>query len=493
MLWLAPACLLSACATRGTLDIDCANLAQQQLPASQLVKDIQSGAKTLDTGRALRSVAHGLRPADAVQALTDRADPMFQQMVNAHARDFVAAPHASLLLSGGGQWGAYGAGFLADLDKRGKLPRFSTVTGVSTGALQSIFIGAMGDPEVQQSDAARRALFVAMVRAYRPARERDVVNRSRRKELAIVTGSFAGLAPLRRRILTALCDDAQRPTTCPLIAHIAKSRTGVFVGYVKAEDGGFYYSDISALARKAYPDGRTSPAALAEAQRCIAGAALASLAMPVFFQQVRIGPKGMKDGMKTYFDGGVRLSVFEAEVAGKLVRAAAAPESKSKEPDPLYIIRNGPTVMLGDPSELARTYNAKLNIVDAALRAEAILVNQLEVQSIADLRLANPRGRIFLRTADGFGVKHATPGDDPEIKGLPWSSTGAGQEVCVKNPPDAMFIPSFMACIMRLGRAHAQGTAKPDKPLPPWMELSTLPVESEMAEPRTDAVPPSRP
>lgn len=46
-----------------------------------------------------------------------------------------------LLLSGGGQMGAYGAGFLRGWQTRtdGGIPQFDLVTGVSTGALQSVF------------------------------------------------------------------------------------------------------------------------------------------------------------------------------------------------------------------------------------------------------------------------------------------------------------------------------------------------------------------
>jgi len=46
-----------------------------------------------------------------------------------------------LLLSGGGQMGAYGAGFLRGWRTRTEtpLPRFDLVTGISTGALQSVF------------------------------------------------------------------------------------------------------------------------------------------------------------------------------------------------------------------------------------------------------------------------------------------------------------------------------------------------------------------
>ena len=44
-----------------------------------------------------------------------------------------------LALSGGGAYGAYGVGFLEAWTKQGTRPEFDIVTGVSTGALMSVF------------------------------------------------------------------------------------------------------------------------------------------------------------------------------------------------------------------------------------------------------------------------------------------------------------------------------------------------------------------
>lgn len=486
--------LVSSCATRGTLDIDCRDLAATALPAPQLVKDIQGGAATVSaTPKGLG--LGGDRELELLSVPDDRTanSPMFLKMLGSTKNDPAAVPTAHLLLSGGGQWGAFGAGFLSALYRGDKLPKFATVTGVSTGGLQALFIGALGDPAIDKNPAAAEQLFASLIRAYRPASEGEVVNRSSRKELAVLTGSFAGLSPLRGRLLSALCDDPVRPTTCPIIRSLAKSQTKVFLGFVKAQDGGFYFSDVTALAQRAYAD--TAPAGrtvdqddLAEAQRCIAGAALASLAMPVFFQQVRVGSVKTAVKMTTYYDGGVRQSVFEIAVATTLIKAVALAQSQQNKTQdllgkprtpvtvpPLYVLRNGPTVMLTD--EPASDYDKKSNIIDAALRAEAILVNQLEVQSIADLRLADPYGPILFRTADGFRDDHNTPGDfpqDPRLPPLPWYRSGSLTEHCLKLPKDAMFSPSFMACIMRFGRARAEGTAEPGKVSPAWLTLSPL-------------------
>jgi hypothetical protein len=56
-----------------------------------------------------------------------------------------------LILSGGGQWGSFGTGFLRAWARRtgDALPKFDSVTGVSTGALQATlaFLGRQPAPD----------------------------------------------------------------------------------------------------------------------------------------------------------------------------------------------------------------------------------------------------------------------------------------------------------------------------------------------------------
>ncbi|MCB2089301.1 MAG: hypothetical protein KDD98_10810 [Sphingomonadaceae bacterium] len=70
------------------------------------------------------------------QALVESAD-------NENLRDPDAAP-AMLLLSGGGGWGAFGAGFMQawSHDSDAPMPRLAAVTGISTGALQGLFVAS---------------------------------------------------------------------------------------------------------------------------------------------------------------------------------------------------------------------------------------------------------------------------------------------------------------------------------------------------------------
>lgn len=419
MLSIVAFCLLGGCATRGALTVDCPRFRDYivRLPPSALVQDIQADAGRPGGGQALAAVgpAVGTDPlGDSLAAGAGVGGPV--TFANDKARRDV------LLLSGGGQWGAFGAGFLTRLRATHPdgFPRVRTITGISTGGLQSLFL-AVGD------DAA----MAEMLRRYQPAREPELVDRNAQWKAAI-TGSLAGLKPLRRAILGTLCTGGDPGRGCPMIdALAAEGGPDAFIGFVDAETGEFHYAPVRVLAR--LPDRR-------EAQQCIAGAALASAAMPVFFQQVRVGGR-------TFYDGGVRQSVFEVAVAGRAFAAASA--ANAPTPPTLFVVRNGPTVLAADPER-----QSDAAALGNALRAEAIIVNQLEVQSIADLRLAHPTGPIRLVTADGFD-KGATP--------------------CVKARGGVMFDPAFMRCLRHFGEQRAERDQ-------PWRELGELLPGTSSAE-----------
>lgn len=419
---------LGGCATRGALQIDCPHFANYivKMPKSRLVEEIQADAGGVPPGaQALAADAHARFSLQASLAAGARNAMLPKARLAPEAAVTVAPPgDAVLLLSGGGQWGAFGVGFLDRLRTAhpDQFPRARTITGVSTGGLQALFLAVGTD----QTFAALRA-------AYAPQRESDIVNRNPQWE-AVITGSIAGLAPLKRKVLAALCVDGNPAKGCPMIDALASDASAdAFIGFVDAESGDFYYAPIKMMAR-------TLPKA--EAQQCIAGAAIASAAMPVFFQQVKVGGR-------VYYDGGVRQSVFETTIAaqayaeGRAAAVVAQSMGMTTPPAPptLYVVRNGPTVLTDDASA-QKGADALTN----ALRAEAIVVNQLEVQSIADLRLANPTGPIRLVTADGFD---RPPGS------------------CVKEPKEAIFSPPFMACLARFGAARADR-------VPPWRALTPI-------------------
>lgn len=416
--------LLGGCATRGPIGISCAGF------GTELVGRLQPSE--------LEQAIH----SRAAQGFIDSSDDLLQQRLE-RALAATVAPGALvdtppepaiLLLSGGGQWGAFGSGYLSRLHETGRLPDFVVITGVSTGALQSLFV-AIGDDDA----------YARLIANYSPASEKAVVRRNA-KALTVLTGSMAGLKPLRQRVESALCEDLSKPCMLDRLAALS-GRKMVLLGFVNATTGKFEFVDAVKVA--ALPDrGR--------ARTCLTGAALASAAMPVFFQQVQV------DG-RTYYDGGVRQSVFEARVASdaaRAVRAQAAPLAGRPRAAgapagvlPLYVLRNGPTTLSVLPVDPDGRSGADRNAdaLTAAERAEAIVVNEIEVGSIAELRLAHPTGSILMMSADGFDREGG----------------------CVK-PKDVMFDPDFMACLRSYGRAVADASRDPWISLPP---LKSVPAQ----------------
>ena len=156
------------------------------------------------------------------------------------------------------------------------------------------------------------------------------------------------------------------------------------------------------------------------------------------------------------YDGGVRRSVFFERAMeamhDEVRRQAGHPdddnpaghEQEEVTPD-FFVVRNGPTVRKPDPD-----LDANDGPLANGQRGYDLLVNESEIGAIANLRLLNPHGRIWVTTADGY--------DDFECQ-----CEGAD---CSKE--SEMFKPAFMACLRDLGRHKVEREGGP------WWEMATL-------------------
>ena len=446
----AAALALPGCATRGPITVKCDifNEVVTALPPSPLERDIQSDAADTLISHSVTAKARTASPLapDPLGDAFRRAEPQREAMATPEkglpARTQPPQPVQALLLSGGGQWGAFGAGFLEALQASPAAIDPQIITGVSTGGLQSLFV-AVGTP----------AAYDALVQAYTPKSQSDLVN-ANPAVLAAITGSMAGIKPLRRRIERALCtDDTARD--CPMIDALAATPRQTLIGFVEASSGQFLVADVNRIARRAAATPPNTPArtrANKVSRDCLTGAALASAGMPLFFQPVRIGSK-------VYYDGGVRQSVFLASVAEAAANSMIAEDGHAAPAPTLYVIRNGPTQLLGKDGKPGNDPEVDKNhgAVTAALRAQSVIVNQVEIGSIAALRLFHPQGRINLATADGY-QNHV------------WTDAANTKRQCDKGK-ERFFNPDFMACLRSLGRAKA---ARPDSP---WIDIRALPAD----------------
>lgn len=342
-----------------------------------------------------------------------------------------------LLLSGGGQWGAYGAGLFDTLSRQSggqelALPGIGVITGISTGSLQAMMLMVALDP--MQSPGMRRFAIDRMLWGYTPEKESDVVDHNGLTTVPLY-GSAAGTAPLRKRIIEALAPGGDYR----LIDAIGGSSVAGYAGFVEAERGIFRYADLRELVNKA-----ASKEAAAEA---LAAATMASSAMPVFHQQLRVA--GSNGEALSLYDGGVRRSVFfdramalvdkevreEMASHGMTKTAAVTQEAFSDEyrrkAPRVYVVRNGPTVRKRNDD-----VNNKSGPLVNGQRGYDLLVNESEIGAIASLRLSNPYGEIYVTTADQYDTFPSDVGENFKKA--------------------EMFKPAFMARLRDLGRYKAE-------------------------------------
>ncbi|WP_421989646.1 patatin-like phospholipase family protein [Qipengyuania sp.] len=400
-----------------------------------------------DVGPFIRDVQADVPDAEICR-LDDRMSCSIRDAVQCHNQ--ASRPDCNvLLLSGGGQWGAYGAGLFDTLSRNSgndlALPDVGVITGISTGSLQALMLMVALDPK--QTPDMRRLALKRLVWGYSPERESDVVRHTKMIGVPIF-GSAAGTAPLRKRIVEALMPDGDES----LVTAIGQSSIEGFAGFVEAERGVFRYADIKELVNAA-------PNAAAAAQ-ALAAATMASSAMPVFHQQLRVA--GSDGKPLALYDGGVRRSVFfdramaavdqevraqmkghaVAKVAGGASQEAIAQDYEATAPT-VYVVRNGPT---------ARKDQISLNSTSGPLkngqRGYDLLVNESEIGAIAGLRLNNPYGRIMLTSADRYDTFCSEVGENFK--------------------KDEMFKPAFMARLRDLGRHKAERAEGP------WWPLSTI-------------------
>lgn len=339
---------------------------------------------------------------------------------------------AILVLSGGGQWGAFGAGYLAEwkrnLSTAGHqqqaggqqegpppgAPAFTAVTGISTGALQALF-ASVGD-------------FDAVEKAYDIEEQNDIVIDQGIRG-AVRKGASFDTVPLVKRITSRLCNVREGDTVgfaCPRLQRIARSNTKLLIGIVNGDTGDLQIVNVTHLLQNHYPIARDEIAEYRLAN-CVTGVAMASAAVPAQLRPVRI------DG-KTYVDGGVRAAVVSNFVGESAKLSASKPE--------VFVIRNGPTVI--PPADKSKRDSEVTGISDeptilrVALRSYSAIVNQNEMSSIAELTRIYKRP-IFLATADGF--------DNPEYNG----GEKCGYSAAMKSEAKA-FNPSFMQCLTKWGQ-----------------------------------------
>jgi predicted acylesterase/phospholipase RssA len=297
----------------------------------------------------------GIGTANAGNALIETIAATFPQ-----AADTGGGQSQFLVLSGGGQWGAFGAGLIKGWPEKTSGPtprpaRFDMVTGVSTGALQATF-AFLGRGYDQQ-----------LLDAYTISNERELLKRHGAL-FFLRHGSMADTGPLESYV---------RQRVRPLIDQVAAAENAgrkLLVGVVDGLDGRSYAVDLTRIATEL--SGR-------ERENCYVGALLASSAVPVVFRQLTISGR-------PYLDGGVRNSVFVTDIQDAAGQALSAANREGT----VYVLMNGdvtPSTVRQLPPKLFPTVN----------RLRSIVFNQIELSSIYATARRFPKMRTMVATASG--------------------------------------------------------------------------------------------
>ncbi|MEL7043642.1 MAG: patatin-like phospholipase family protein [Pseudomonadota bacterium] len=355
-----------------------------------------------------------------------------------------------LALSGGTEWGAYGAGYLSRLfgaHNRGvessdqiDYRTYKVVTGVSTGALLAVY-AFIGDSEG--------------MRIYTRISQEDII---RRRGIGLLLQRGSGLtstAPLKRLIRDEIDDEHLQKV-------LVERREGrsLLVGTVDMDSGSFHTFDLTALAE----DALNAP----DARDLYVRILLASAAVPLAMPAVWIGET-------PHIDGGVRNSIFAVD--GSL--AASRPNEQ------------GPT---------NRSFNSLL--IESLKRAQAREVPQPSPDSVrpsSDRQgggiagidmiingqiILDPQKREVISPLDAglraLEILLAERAEDDRKAAQEVSDSLEARittaDVAVSEPdpcpiPDTFFNTAFMNCLFRKGQEQAGEWATPDSYLQDVMEV----------------------
>lgn len=193
------------------------------------------------------------------------------------------SPREVLVLTGGGMYGAYSAGVLKGWTSSGSRPSFDVVTGVSTGALVSVyaFLGPEWDGRLEQ--------------AYTTIRANDVYIR-RYLVTAVLRDALADSTPLKRRIEREIT-----PELLELVGAAHREGRRLYVGTTNLDSKEFVVWDMGAIAAGPNPD----------KLRLFREVILASCSVPGLLPPVPIDVEiEGKKHTELHVDGGVTASAF---------------------------------------------------------------------------------------------------------------------------------------------------------------------------------------
>jgi hypothetical protein len=381
-----------------------------------------------------------------------------------------------LVLSGGNQNGAFGAGFFLGLKEAGKLPaepRF--VTGISTGSLQSTFLflgnnhhgadggimptdrtyfwkGGVADTPSPDIDPARPVLrsgqsnYEDLALAYTASAEKDIFHKRFGGEYAsVVKGSAGTLEPLRARLL-----DLISPQTIADVAYEGCRGRSLYVGVVDADDGQAYALDLTHLAQLAFTPSLKTKAdqdeRMGQVRHAYVAALLASSSAPLgaMPENLRIISDD-KQKNHLFIDGGARFGVLFEQVKADALTAKSA----GANPVVTMVINTKLTMGLWEKQGLP------WSIIDLGKRSLDVLENQVyrtSVDAAEDWASAHGGLQLAYRSNENVKTREGQKGGEaPEDHVYAHKTCQEWSDVDDKKKP-LQFHAHYMACLTDYGR-----------------------------------------
>jgi predicted acylesterase/phospholipase RssA len=349
----------------------------------------------------------------------DEPSPHFQEDLiesvrqgrEADGLESIDRPMHTLVLSGGGSNGAFGAGFLNGWTEAGTRPTFKLVTGISTGALIApyAFLGPSFDDQLE--------------RVFTTVTNKDIY-RIRSPFTVLRKDSLTRTDPLAATLEEVIDDKI-------LLAIANEHRRGrrLFVGTTNLDAQRFVIWNMGAIAASGHPD------SLELFRKVLLASASIPVAFPPVYIEVEVNGRHFDE---MHVDGGVISELF---LWGAMVDIADAQrelqvDRARRTEASIYIIRN--SQIEAEPVEV----NPRL--VDIASRS---MVTVLKAVAMGDLARIHEH-------AQEAGVEFNYVGIPPEH-----AETPAGE-----------FDPAHMRRLFELGRAMASSEDSWLNEPPSWVQ-----------------------